>query len=703
MSYWFLPLVAAIANTVLAFLVVRMAPWSQRSRAFSLLTAAFVLWNLNFFVLFFVDDYETAVWWTRLLRTGAIFIPAATLYFVASLRERRARLWRVAHGLNLLCTLVLLGCNFLDLFVTDLQRFGFGYYSVAGPAYSGFAAHLMLNSLLALAVLVYDFRTTEDPRLRLELKFWLVGATVASALGATNFLPAYGIPVYPLGNLGSTAWVAIVGYAFARHRLMGVDVFVSKGAAFLLTAVIVIAPITLFLMLAHQALLGAVDADLAFVVVLALFAVAALFPVVQRIVEPSLHESLFPDRVAPRLALASFARSVTRILDRDRLVREVAAVLTRNFGVRSVLVALAEPSPSQFRIAYSVGGDAHAVHEASSAALRRFLLSLRGPVLRAEVESGAWPEATATVASLFRSNGWEVLVPFRVGPTLLGFLAIGAKSERSAFSVQDLQILEELGAEAAIALENARLYAEVQQSQAVLQRADRSSALGVLAAGIAHEIRNPLVSVQTFFQLAPTRLHDEEFVTSFLTTASGEVTRISRLINELLSFARSPSSEFAPTNLNEVVRGAFVLLAPEARQHGLSLSEQLDEGTPLVWANFEQIRQVVINLLFNAIQATARGGAVRVSTRRVRDHGREFGQVEVRDTGRGIPAAELDSIYHPFFTTKVSGTGLGLAIVQRIVNEHDGRISVTSEEGKGTCFFVDVPVYEPVPVALADR
>lgn len=695
MSYWVLPLIAAVANMVLAVLVIRAAPWSQRSRAFSLLTAAFVLWNLNFFTLFFVHDYATAVYWTRIFRVGAVCIPAATLYFVGSLRERRSPLWWYAHAINVTCAAGLIASNLLDYFVVDLQRFEFGYYSVAGPAYGAFAACLVANSIIALAVMFHDFRTTNDPRLRLELKFWLVGATFASVLGATNFLPAYGIPIYPLGNLGSTVWVAVVGYAFARHRLMGVDVVVSKGATFLLTTVIVVIPATIIVIQLLQPFVGAASADLSFALFLALLAVAVLFPVVHRAIEPGLHESLFPERVAPRLALTSFTRSVTRILDRDRLVRELAAVLTKNFGVRSVLVALAEAHKAGFHVAYAVGRETVPGNALASAPLRRFLATLNGPVLRREVESGAWEAATAPVCAAFRDNQWEVLVPFRVGPTVLGFLAIGPKDALVAFSVQDLEILAELGAEAAIALENARLYAEVQQSQAVLRRADRSSALGVLAAGIAHEIRNPLVSIQTFFQLAPHRLDDEEFVTSFLTTASSEVARISRLINELLSFARSPSSEFAPTDLNDVVRGAFVLLAPEARQQGLELTDRLEPQAPIVWGNFEQIRQVVINLLFNAIQATQRGGSVSVATRRIRVDGREFGQIEVHDTGRGIPAAELENIYDPFFTTRASGTGLGLAIVQRIVTEHDGRISVASELGVGTYFFTDFPICEP--------
>jgi len=693
MGYWIPPLIAAIANAILAASVARAAPGTRRSRAFALLTVALILWNLNFFVLFFVRDYESAFDLTRVLRMGAILIPSASLYFVAALRKRTSPLWKYAYSVNLLIGLGLVVANFLDLFVVRLRQFEFGYYSVAGPAYPLFVLYLSINCLIALAVLAYDYRTTDDARLRLELRFWFLGGAIALVLGTTNFFPAYGLPVYPLGNLGSTAWVAIVGYAFIRHRLMGVDVFISKGVALLLTAALVVAPAALLVFWMQYSVLGAINSDLSFVLLLSLVFVAVLFPFVQQRIEPGLHGSLFPTRVAPRIALTSFTRSVTRILDRDRLIRELASVLARNFRVPSVAIALTDASKSGFTLAYAVGPKSIIAEEDLTAVpLHQFIAQLAGPVVRAEMEHASGREKNEWLRDALQKYRWEVVVPFRVGPTLLGFLILGPKEELQSFSLQDLEILEELGAEAAIALDNARLYAEVQQSQAVLRRADRSSALGVLAAGIAHEIRNPLVTIQTFFQLAPDRLDDEEFVTSFLKTASGEVTRISKLINELLSFARSPSSELAPTDLNDVVQGALVLLTPEARKHGVRLEDCLDPLIPAVLGNYEQIRQVLINLIFNALQATSRGGKVTVSTRRVHVDGIDYGQIEVHDTGRGIPAADLENIYHPFFTTKASGTGLGLAIVQRILAEHDGRIFVASEEGKGTYFFVDFPI-----------
>src|SRR5262249_53223108 len=327
----------------------------------------------------------------------------------------------------------------------------------------------------------------------------------------------------------------------------------------------------------------------------------------------------------------------------------------------------------------------------------RFIASLAArhqAVLRDELEASADPGDRAVAAEIYRYNAWEVCIPLKAGPKLIGFISLGRKRTLGAFSAGDLDLLETLAAEASVALENARLYEELRKSQEIIQRADRLSALGTLAAGIAHEVRNPLVSIQTFFQLAPDRLHDEEFFTTFLTMTATEVKRISDLITELLSFARSPTRSLGLINLNETADRVVTLMEPEVRKHKLTVKRTLAPTLPPVRADGDQIKQVLINLVLNAIQATPPNGEVRVVTRSVRRDDITVDQIEVADTGTGIPAAQLDHIFNPFFTTKDKGTGLGLSIAHQIIAEHGGSMSVDSTEGAGTRFFVNLPAFE---------
>jgi len=242
-----------------------------------------------------------------------------------------------------------------------------------------------------------------------------------------------------------------------------------------------------------------------------------------------------------------------------------------------------------------------------------------------------------------------------------------------------------------VALQNSKLYEELRKSREIISRAGRLSALGTLAAGIAHEIRNPLVSIQTFFQLAPQRLGDEEFMTSFLGLAGTEVKRITGLIAELLTFAKSPSPSFGPIKVNEISDRAVALLKPQAHSEGVNLSSCLGASVSYVQGDADQIMQVVLNLALNAIQATPRGGSVTVTTREAPVAPSKFTQIEIRDTGCGIPPESLECIFDPFFTTKEKGTGLGLSIAQQIVSESGGFLEVESAVGIGTRVVVNVP------------
>jgi signal transduction histidine kinase len=245
---------------------------------------------------------------------------------------------------------------------------------------------------------------------------------------------------------------------------------------------------------------------------------------------------------------------------------------------------------------------------------------------------------------------------------------------------------------------------ELKESQAVLRRADRLSSLGLLTAGLAHEIRNPLVAIRTFTQLLPERYEDAEFREGFQGLALKEVDRICGLISELLSFARPSKPNVAPENVNDVVDNVARILEAQTKERNVEIIRDFGENLPKVWIDREQMKQVFMNLILNAIQAMRDGGDITISTRAVtRSEAQpsgEFVQVEINDTGVGIPEENLQHIFDPFFTSKDEGSGLGLAVSHQIVQEHGGFVTVQSTVGKGTSFFVHVPVGKPVrPVA----
>lgn len=304
-------------------------------------------------------------------------------------------------------------------------------------------------------------------------------------------------------------------------------------------------------------------------------------------------------------------------------------------------------------------------------------------------------------ATLFPSDT-TIVLPLLTRGRLLGFCAIGSRSGDTTEPADQAAILTLLGFCAALALDNALLWHERRQTRLLMRRSDRMRSVETMAAGFAHEIRNPLTSIKTFVTLAPDRHDDAEFMSRFSQVAAEDVARIERLIGEILDYARSVEPEFSREDVNDVVASSLHFLDVSAKDRSLQITKQLAEGLPLVTLDRHQIQQVFMNLFINAVESMAgRTGRLTVATRQMTKHGTEvWVQIEITDTGCGIAADTLEHIFDPFFTTKHEsaereGTGLGLAIAHQIVRDHGGYLDVTSQPGKGSSFFVNLPADPP--------
>ena len=245
---------------------------------------------------------------------------------------------------------------------------------------------------------------------------------------------------------------------------------------------------------------------------------------------------------------------------------------------------------------------------------------------------------------------------------------------------------------------------QIKRLERNVQRADRLSSIGTLAAGMAHEIKNPLVSIKTFTQLLPTRFNDEDFRQTFTDVVPHEVDRINTIVTRLLDFARPKPSHFARNDIRHTIQQVLALIENETRKGRITLQLDFPEEAVMVNSDEQQLHQVFLNLFLNAVHALKKtdGGTlgVRLSLDRVhlRRNGRtsfretECVRIVVWDTGCGIPAEYVEHLFTPFFTTKEEGCGLGLSVVHGIVTEHGGEIDVSSVPGSGTSFTVTLPL-----------
>jgi len=228
---------------------------------------------------------------------------------------------------------------------------------------------------------------------------------------------------------------------------------------------------------------------------------------------------------------------------------------------------------------------------------------------------------------------------------------------------------------------------EVKGLQAQVRRSERLAALGRLVAGMAHEIRNPLNSISGYSQHLKGKFGSNTTEGKALDVIVREVERLNRVITQLLDFSRPREPEFEELDLNHIVRQTLALIERETASQGVAVVEEFHDKEIMVSGHADSLKQLLLNLLLNALQAMPDGGVLTVETGS--SGGRAF--LRVSDTGPGIPEGEQEAIFEPFYTTRSSGTGLGLAIVHRIVLDHGAEMRVESSPGAGAAFIVRFP------------
>jgi signal transduction histidine kinase len=290
------------------------------------------------------------------------------------------------------------------------------------------------------------------------------------------------------------------------------------------------------------------------------------------------------------------------------------------------------------------------------------------------------------------------IVPHLNKGRLIAFSLLGATQPLAEENTLTRSLLAALAQTATNALDTIVLYEDLHRSHTLIKRTDRLKSLETIAGGFAHEIRNPLTSIKTFIQLAPERKDDPQFIQEFSKVVLDDVYRIERLIQEILDYARYMEPKLTDEDFNDLVASCLYFIDVKADSHGIKIEKELASDLPRVMLDRQQIKQVLLNLLLNAMDSMARaGGRLRVQTRKlVKPGGKVWAHIEIEDTGEGIQDSNLEHIFDPFFTTKHEsgeheGTGLGLTIVHQIIQEHHGEIRVKSSAGIGTTFFVSLP------------
>jgi signal transduction histidine kinase/DNA-binding response OmpR family regulator len=395
-------------------------------------------------------------------------------------------------------------------------------------------------------------------------------------------------------------------------------------------------------------------------------------------------------------ALNELSRLTSRSLDLDDVLSTTLNQTLMVMSGRAALVALVEPGGADILLR---------VHRGLPSQIEGALTQARwrmGDGLVGEVVQQGETRVTADLSvdphlAPLAAYGLTAAActPLIAQHSTVGALAVLGRDE-ALWGQHSVRLLEAMGGQVGVAIENAQLYTRVSQyaeelahSQAQLIQAEKLAAMGRLTASIAHELNNPLQAVQNCLHLVLHRSLHEEKKKNYLTMAQEEIERLIGTVQRMLDFYRPSPAQHRATDVHEVIEDVLALTGKRLQRDNIRVFKVFATNLPPLSAIKNQLKQVCLNLMINAIEAMPSGGQIRIVTSLSEDG--KWVSIAFQDEGMGLSQEAMAHLFEPFYTTKSKGTGLGLSVSYGIIEQHGGTIEVQSERGNGSCFTVKIP------------
>ena len=516
---------------------------------------------------------------------------------------------------------------------------------------------------------------------------------------------------------------AAIGISMLRRQRLEIGLLAKSSAAYGAATLSITGLFALMITFADQAAQGLGMTMQSAQVVFLFLAILAFNPLRERL--QRLVDGLFDrDRSRYRAAVREISEAMVSMLSLPEIGDRILAAATDTMGVERAMVLLFDEEQRVLRPSVWRGDwdeeDRTGLEIPAEHPIWRHLWMRREELCRADFDEEPDPEKRELCRDVFDSLEVELLVPVLFGVDLLGVIAVGRKLSGEPLAADDRQLLRTLANQSAIAMENAKAFDEIaklnetlearvdarteelQEIQVQLMQSEKLSSLGQLVAGVAHELNNPIGFVHANLQLLDEFIEKlsraqasgadtekiREAISKLLSRSREGTHRVKEIVQNLRAFSRMDQAELQDADLHEELDRTLGLMEPRFKD-GVSVIRDYGD-LPRVRCYPGQLNQVFLNLLMNACDAMNCQGSVVITTRRTANGVR----LEFRDDGPGVPPALLNKLFDPFFTTKEvgKGTGLGLSLSHGIIKRHGGKISVTSEHGKGVTFAIDLPL-----------
>ncbi len=691
--FWSL-IVVALTDALMGCMVIWRAPRSWY-RVFFFLFASFVsFWVVSLAFVTISRDNEMALLFARTMFLCGALIPVPFYFFSKTFPRVTLDITFREFLMCVIPSIALAGIIlFTDLIIAAVdttlpqveKRIFFG------PALMAYGIYYFSYVLVSLENL-WGRRKAMIGLERLQVRYVLQAFFFSTLLcgGANILLPVFKIYSFvTIGPYFTLFFVGLITYAILKYRLMNIEIAVKRSLVYAMVVGCIIALYLLLIFVLDLVFKTGIINNNATLLVL-IFAVsftAVTFSSFEEWFQRVSDRIFFKGKYDYQQFLRYLEKTVAGIIELDNLLGQVSIILQRTIKVERVFFFVLNKESGQYVYRNMLQENSLRSPLSFEDPLIRYMSGKRRILVYHELKAKLAQKPTdQEIVERMKALDIDVCIPLVSRNQLLGILCLGRKLSGDIYTAEDIVLFDTFDAQLGTALENAYLHKEAMENQQQVYKSHRLATIGTMTAGIAHEIKNPMVALKTFTEILPKKFDDPVYRQKYMELVPREIDRINDLLESLLTLSRPGSLKPQLVDIASIIQELELLL--KSKMEHATIDFVLEQRANLVIsADKVQIGQALLNLMLNAIQFMPHGGRLTVQLEKEQD----TAVVRISDTGVGIPQENLGRLFDPFFTTRHEGTGLGLSITQKIIEEHHGTLSVTSKVGAGTTFTLRFP------------
>jgi len=570
--------------------------------------------------------------------------------------------------------------------------FYYGFQFQRPMAFVGFFSVILILAGIyitwGISNLLHSLHRTRLTRQKLQIQYLIFGmvsmAIAGTAINVLNHVFELNWPVFFLASLYSILVSFFFAFAIIKYRLLDIHILIRGGIVYSFLSGLVLAIYVLLIKNIGEMISQTYTTRSLLVESGMIVALVYLLRPFQRKAEYLIDRFFYMERFQYRMRLIEFNRSIIDLVDIERLVDTIIRFVAQTFHADQICIVLWDSGVNEYRAVFQENGGDTAILPWDEDLVQRVTESGKSHELEEYAPDDE--EIGPRIAALL-DQGFEVAVPLAMKQRPLGLMLLGKKFSRKDFSHEEFEFLDTFAVQISLAISRGLIHRDMILKDRQIMQSEKLASLGQLAAGIAHEIRNPLGiisgSAETLLKQKDPETQRE--MTQFIMEESE---RINAMISNFLHFARPKEPKLRDHDLVSLVSRTLQLITPEAKSRNVEIVPKIPDEPLVVRIDPEQIQQALMNIAINALEAMPEGGLWSVSLSR---NGEDRVMIRLSDTGPGISEDVLSRIFNPFSTTKDKGTGLGLSIAHTIVENHGGTIAVNTRPEEGTTFVINLP------------